>query len=54
MTKWRDRKKRVRGKRKRREQESEEVASSPFYSKSSIPGYCQVTVGRSLGEMPTL
>ena len=29
-------------------------ASSPFYSKSGIPGCCQVTVGQSLEEMLTL
>jgi hypothetical protein len=40
----------------KREQESKERASSPFYSESGTPGYCQVTVGRSLGRMltPTL
>ena len=37
-----------------REQERKEGASSPFYSESGIPGYCQVTVGRSLEEMLTL
>jgi hypothetical protein len=29
-------------------------ASSSFYSESGTPGCCQVTVGRSLEEMPTL
>jgi hypothetical protein len=36
---------------KRREQESEDRASSPFYSESRTPGCCQVTVGLSLAEM---
>ena len=31
----------------RGEEESEEGTSSPFYSKSGTPGYCQVTVGQS-------
>ena len=31
----------------------EEGASSPFYSESGIPGYCQVTVGQSLDKMLT-
>jgi hypothetical protein len=35
-------------KRARKEQEREEGASSPFYSGSGLPGYCQVTVGRSI------
>ena len=30
-----------------------EVASSPSYSESGMPGYCQVTVGRSLDRMLT-
>jgi hypothetical protein len=34
----------------RQEQEREEGASSSFYS---TPGYCQVTVGRSLDKMLT-
>ena len=33
-------------------QESEEGTSSPFYE-SGTSGCCQVTVGRSLDEMPT-
>ena len=41
-----------------REQEQESKrermgASSPFYSESGTPSYCQVTVGQSLDEMPT-
>ena len=37
------------GKEQKQEQESEEEgASSPFYSESGTPGYCQVTVGQSL------
>jgi hypothetical protein len=35
--------------KKTREQAKEEVASSPFYSESGIPGCCQVTVEQSLG-----
>jgi hypothetical protein len=35
------------------EQETEEGASRPFNSESDIPGYCQITVGQSLDEMPT-
>jgi hypothetical protein len=35
-------------KRRSQERESEQVGSSPFYGESSIPGYCQVTVGWSL------
>ena len=35
------------------EQESEEGASSPFYIESGTPGYCQVTVGWSVEELPT-
>jgi hypothetical protein len=31
-----------------REQEREEGATSPFYSESGTPGFCQVTVGQSL------
>jgi hypothetical protein len=31
--------------------DSEEGASSPFYSESGIPGNSQVTVGQSLDEM---
>jgi hypothetical protein len=38
---------------KKMEQEREEEASSPFYNESSIPGYCQITMGQSLDEMPT-
>jgi hypothetical protein len=43
---------------KRREGEggskgSEEGLNSPFYSKPGLPSCCQVTVGRSLEEMPT-
>jgi preprotein translocase subunit SecG len=37
-----------------RRQESEEGASSPFYSESGTPGFCQVTVGQSLDKMPIL
>jgi hypothetical protein len=40
-------------KRAREGQESEEGASSPFYSESGILGYCQVTVGQSLDRMLT-
>ena len=32
-------------------QESEEGASSPFYSESGLPGCCQVTMGQSLDRM---
>ena len=42
------------GARTREEQVREEGASSPFYSESGTPGCCQVTVGQSLEEMPTL
>jgi hypothetical protein len=35
-------------KEKRRKQDSEEGARSPFYSESGIPGCCQEPVGRSL------
>jgi hypothetical protein len=35
---------------KRTREESEEGVSSPFYSKSDIPGCCPVTVGWSLEE----
>jgi hypothetical protein len=38
----------ARAREKEREREREEGASSPFYSESGIPGYCQVTVGWSL------
>ena len=31
--------------REEQEQEREEGTSSPFYTESGIPGYCQVTVG---------
>ena len=34
--------------REARDQEREEGASSPFYSGPGLPGYCQVTVGRSI------
>jgi hypothetical protein len=44
----REERKGVRGVR----EESEEGTSSPLYSESGTPGYCQVTVGRSLDEMP--
>ena len=37
-----------------REQEREEGLSSPFYSGSGLPGYCQVTVGWSLDRMITV
>ena len=40
--------------KKAREQESEEGASSPFYSESGTPGCCQVTVGQSLDKMLTI
>ena len=36
-----------------KEQEREEGASSPFYSGSGLPGYCQVTMGWSLDRMLT-
>jgi hypothetical protein len=36
-----------------RGQESEKGASCSFYSEPRTPGCCQVTVGQSLGEMPT-
>jgi hypothetical protein len=39
------------GRKKARDQEREEGASSPFYSESGTPGCCQVTVGRSLTIM---
>jgi len=39
---------------RRKEQEQEEGASSPFYSESGMPGYHQVTVGRSLDKMLTV
>jgi hypothetical protein len=39
---------------KRREQESEEGASSLFYSESGTPGCRQETVGQSLDEMPMI
>ena len=41
-----------RSKRAREEQESEEGASSPFYSESGTPVYCQVNVW-SLDRMLT-
>jgi hypothetical protein len=47
---WGETGKRVRG----QEQESEEGASSTFYSGSCILSYCQVTVGWGLDEMPTV
>jgi hypothetical protein len=37
----------------KRQQESEEGASNPFYSRSGLPGYCQVAVGWSLDRMLT-
>ena len=37
-----------RAREQEREKEREEGASSPFYSESDIPGYCQVTMGQSL------
>jgi hypothetical protein len=51
--KWEERWKMIRQqeqeeKRRSQERESEQVGSSPFYGESSIPGYCQVTVGWSL------
>ena len=36
-----------------REQESEEGASSPFYSESGLPACCQVTVWWNLDRMLT-
>jgi hypothetical protein len=47
----------VRGEREKevkRERESKEGPNSPFYSKPGLPGYCQVIVGQSLEEMPTI
>ena len=38
---------------KKEERKREEGWSSPFYSESGIPGYCQVTVEWSLEEMLT-
>lgn len=35
-------------KRARAREGDEEGASSPFYSESGTPGYCQVTLGQSL------
>jgi hypothetical protein len=52
MNMWRENEE---GNGERRDRESkrviEEEASSPFYSESGTPGYCQVTVGRSLEEL---
>jgi hypothetical protein len=39
---------------KRLKQERVEGVKSPFYSESSTPGCCQVTVGESLDKMLTL
>jgi hypothetical protein len=39
---------------RKEEQESEEGASSPFYSGSGLPGCCQVTVGQNLDRMLTV
>jgi hypothetical protein len=32
----------------KRDKEEEEGSSSPFYREPGLPGYCQVTVGRSV------
>lgn len=37
---------------RKQEQERVEGPSISFYSESGTPGYCQITVGRSLDEMP--
>jgi hypothetical protein len=42
---------RQRGSRKTARKRGE--ASSPFYSESDRPGYCQVTVGQSLDKILT-
>jgi hypothetical protein len=39
---------------KRAREESKEQARSSFYFKSGMPECCQVVVGQSLEEMPTL
>jgi hypothetical protein len=39
---------------RKQEQERAEGMSSLFYSESGTPGYCQVTMGRSLDKMLTL
>jgi hypothetical protein len=59
MSTWRERGKGMgrEGRREskiKRKQENEEQASSPFYSKSGIPGCCQATVGQSLDRMLTM
>ena len=41
------------GRDERMEQESEEGESCPFYSRSGLPGCCQVAVGQSLGRVLT-
>ena len=51
MTTWREGGReggREEPKREAREQVREEGPSSPFYSRSGLPGCCQVTVGRSI------
>jgi hypothetical protein len=40
-------------KKQREKQESNQGTSSPFYTGSSLPGCCQVTVGQSLDRMLT-
>jgi hypothetical protein len=52
MGTWRERGKGKQGKSKTVAREQDR-ASSPFYSKSGLPGCCQVTVGQSLDRMLT-
>ena len=59
MSTWREgegngeRKDRGEEEKRAREEEKGEGASSPFCAESGTPGCGQVTVGRSLEEMPT-